>query len=46
VRQFKPNAEIAEAGWFHRNELPGTATRPTVRRIAEIFEGASTTAVW
>jgi ADP-ribose pyrophosphatase YjhB (NUDIX family) len=46
VRAFKPNAEIAEAGWFHRAALPVTATRPTVQRIAEVFEGAEPTAVW
>jgi ADP-ribose pyrophosphatase YjhB (NUDIX family) len=46
VRQFRPNAEIAEAGWFHRAELPATVTRPTVQRLAEIFDGAETRAEW
>lgn len=46
ARPFRPNAEIAEAGWFSRTELPGTLTAATGRRIAEIFDGAEPAADW
>ncbi len=46
VRPFKPNGEIAEAGWFAIAGLPGETTSGTRRRIDEIFRDAPLTANW
>ncbi|VAW23244.1 hypothetical protein MNBD_ALPHA12-1490 [hydrothermal vent metagenome] len=43
---FRPNAEIAEAGWFDRLELPSETTEATRRRLAEIFDGATVDELW
>jgi len=43
---FRPNAEIAEAGWFNRHDLPPDTTAGTRRRVAEIFDGAPVDEVW
>lgn len=42
----EPDHEIAELGWFDRNELPEGTTEGTQRRIAELFDGAKATDVW
>lgn len=41
-----PNAEIAEQGFFGRDDLPPTIHPPTLRRIAEILDGAERHAHW
>ncbi|PZO49425.1 MAG: DNA mismatch repair protein MutT [Alphaproteobacteria bacterium] len=38
--------EIAERGWFARDALPEGITPGTLRRLAEIFDGAPPSAVW
>jgi len=41
-----PDHEIAEAGFFPLDRLPEATTPATLRRLAEIFEGKSTSAYW
>jgi len=43
---FRPNMEIAEAGWFDRHDLPEETTAATKRRLAEIFDGAPVDQIW
>ncbi len=43
---FKPNREIAEAGWFDRRQLPPGTTAATRRRVEEIFDGVPAKDVW
>lgn len=45
-RPFKPNIEIADARFFHHEELPGSTTAGSRRRIAEIISGAEPSAEW
>jgi 8-oxo-dGTP pyrophosphatase MutT (NUDIX family) len=42
----KPNAEIAEQGFFTLDRLPDGTTRGTRARIAEILEGAAQSTAW
>lgn len=46
LREFSPNAEIAEAGWFERDELPVETTPGTRRRIGEIFDKKGPEQIW
>src|SRR5437763_8940874 len=51
IREFirtpwSPSAEIAAAQFFPVSALPPDATGGTLRRIAEIIEGASISAMW
>ncbi len=46
TREFAPNREIAEAGFFARNELPEDTTRATLRRIDEINGAQPRDAYW
>ena len=46
ARVFHPNGEIAEAGWFERSALPAETTPGTLRRIAEVFDGADVSERW
>ncbi len=46
ARQFAPNLEIAEFGWFPRRDLPADATEATRRRVAELFDGAEKAERW
>jgi ADP-ribose pyrophosphatase YjhB (NUDIX family) len=46
VRPFRPNAEIAEMGWFARSDLPRELTGATGRRLAEIFDGVDVAESW
>lgn len=39
VKPFRPNAEIAEIGWFPLDRLPEGVNPGTSRRIAEIASG-------
>jgi len=43
---FKPNLEIAEFGWFDRNQLPEGVTDGTRQRVAEVFDGLARQASW
>lgn len=45
-RVFKPNAEIAEIGWFPLTELPDHTTDGTRRRVREIVEGLDPAPEW
>ena len=45
-RSFKPNIEIADARFFHHEELPGNTTAGSRRRIAEIISGMEPSAEW
>jgi ADP-ribose pyrophosphatase YjhB (NUDIX family) len=42
----KPNFEIAEAGFFARDNLPGGTTEGTQARIAEVFEDKRPSEFW
>ncbi len=42
----KPNAEIAEQGFFHRDGLPDGTTAATRARIAEILQGTRPNLHW
>lgn len=42
----KPNAEIAEQGFFGLDELPAGITRATRARLAEILEGVARAPHW
>ena len=46
VHEFRPNREIAAAGWFDIRDLPDQTTDGTRRRVAEVFDGAEPRAVW
>jgi ADP-ribose pyrophosphatase YjhB (NUDIX family) len=46
VHAFRPNLEIAEAGWFAFDALPEQTLPSTHRRIDEIFRGAPQHANW
>lgn len=51
VRDFScapraPDHEIAEAGFFARDALPGGVTPATLARLAEVFEGAEVSPYW
>lgn len=41
-----PDREIAEAGFFPLDRLPGGTTPATLRRLAEIFGGAPVSTDW
>ncbi len=43
---FSGNLEIAEARWFARDALPADTTGGTLRRIAEVLDGAEMGRVW
>jgi 8-oxo-dGTP pyrophosphatase MutT (NUDIX family) len=43
---FKPNIEIADARFFHHEELPGNTTAGSRRRIDEIISGVEPSAEW
>lgn len=43
---FRPNLEIAEAGWFDWRDLPAETTPATRRRLKEIFDGAPLERIW
>lgn len=42
----KQDNEIAERGFFARDALPDGVTKGTVRRLAEVFDGAELSARW
>lgn len=42
----RPDREIAEAGFFPLDALPGETTPATHRRIAEVFGGQAASADW
>ncbi|HEY4192492.1 MAG TPA: NUDIX domain-containing protein [Mesorhizobium sp.] len=42
----QPDHEIAEAGFFPLDRLPDGITPATLKRIAEIFEGAAASPYW
>jgi 8-oxo-dGTP pyrophosphatase MutT (NUDIX family) len=46
VREFKPNYEIAEIGWFERSRLPDMVTPATSQRVDEVFDGAQRRTEW
>lgn len=52
IREFRqdglpvPNREIVQHGFFARHALPPDTTPGTLRRIAEVFDGASPSARW
>lgn len=46
VRDFSPNAEIAEFGWFAADALPEETSRSTRQRIAEVLAGAPQSESW
>lgn len=46
VREFKPNAEIAEIGWFPAEALPAEAEPGAARRIAEILSNDTPAPRW
>ena len=41
-----PNAEIAEQGFFTPDLLPETTSAGTRRRVAEVLQGATISAMW
>jgi len=43
---FKPNAEIAEIGFFRPNNLPSGATPSTRARVDEILNGLTVSEEW
>ncbi len=43
---FRPNREIAEAGFFRFDDLPAGTTRSTRLRLAEILDGAEPPLAW
>jgi 8-oxo-dGTP pyrophosphatase MutT (NUDIX family) len=45
-REFKPNFEIAELGWFEVDALPADIEPGTARRLREIVEGTTPDAEW
>jgi ADP-ribose pyrophosphatase YjhB (NUDIX family) len=44
--QFTPTAEITDARFFDREDLPGDTSEGTRRRIEEVFRGKAKTALW
>ncbi len=46
AREFAPNHEIAEFGWFRFDAVPEGTTEATRARLREIFEGAERPAKW
>ena len=46
VAEKKPDWEIAEARFFPVDRLPEDTTPATHRRLAELFDGAATSAYW
>ena len=42
----RPDREIAEAGFFPLDRLPAGTTPATLRRIAEVFDGAAVSSDW
>jgi ADP-ribose pyrophosphatase YjhB (NUDIX family) len=52
VREFeqhgspRPNFEIAECGFFARDNLPAETTQGTRRRLAEVFDGVPVSEFW
>ena len=44
--QFTATAEIADARFFDREDLPGDTSEGTRRRIEEVFRGKAKTALW
>ena len=46
LRDIRPNAEIAETGFFAPSDMPQDTTPGTRRRIAEIMEGQARAATW
>ena len=45
-REFRPNFEIAEMGFFDLNDLPADLSRGTARRLAEVFDGKPVSEEW
>ena len=45
-KAFRPNREIAEAGWFPIDGLPDGTGPATIRRIGEIFRGDKISTNW
>lgn len=45
-RPKEPDREIAEAGFFPLDALPEGTTPATLRRIAEVFDGAQASPYW
>lgn len=43
---FVPNGEIAEIGFFDRNDLPQATTKQTRDRLAEIFDNQPVRDIW
>lgn len=46
VRDVQPNSEIAEVGFFARTALPEGTTSGTLRRVAEVLDGAPRQQHW
>ena len=44
--RFTPTAEIADARFFDRENLPGDTSEGTRRRIEEVFRGKPKTGLW
>lgn len=45
-REFAPNFEIAECGWFEIDNLPADVEPGTARRIREVVDGARPGPEW
>ncbi len=45
-REWSPNREIVEAGFYERDSLPEDTTPGTRARLAEIFDGTPASDVW
>lgn len=46
LHEFKPNAEIAQMGWFEIDNLPKDTSEATKRRIGEYFGGIAISETW
>ncbi len=46
MREFQPNVEIAECGWFALAELPDRIERGTAARLREIAAASTPPAEW
>jgi ADP-ribose pyrophosphatase YjhB (NUDIX family) len=44
--RFTPSAEIADARFFDRENLPGDTSEGTRRRLDEVFRGKTQTGLW